>query len=320
MRVFVAGATGVLGKRVVKRLVERGHQVTGLARNRENEQVLASMGAEFVRADIFDRDAMVRCAAGHDAVLHLATSIPKKNRPFRKDWAMNDLLRTKGVENLIHASLANKTKVYIQESIIHLYGDRNGGEVDEQTRLASEVPFSLRSALTMERIIRRAMDEQGLPAIILRFGGFYGSDAHNSRMMIDGVRTGKMPIIGKGNAVWNLIHLDDAASAVVLAVERHEGNTGRVFNIVDDRPVTMKELLYTIAEMTGSKRLRSVSAWLARLAMGKDAMDFLSISVRASNRAARETLGWEAQYPTLRDGLKQILQGTNQNTSLRAAV
>lgn len=320
MRVFIAGATGVLGKRVVKGLIERGHRVTGLARSRENEEILASMGAESVRADIFNRDPMVRHVAGHDAVLHLATSIPKKNRPFRKDWAVNDLLRTKGAENLIHASLAKEVKVYVQESIVHLYGHRNGAEVDERTPLAGGVPFSLRSALVMEKMIRRAVEELGLPAIVLRFGGFYGSDAHNSRTMIDGVRKGRMPVIGKGDAVWNLIHLDDAASAVVLAVERHEGNTGRVFNIADDRPVTMRELLETIAEMTGSKRPRSVPVWLARLAAGKDALGFLSISVRASNRAARKALGWEPRYPTLREGLRQILHSATGDTTLRAAV
>lgn len=320
MRVFIAGATGVLGKRVVKALVERAHQVTGLARSRQNEQILASMGAESVRADIFDRDAMVRHVEGHDVVLHLATSIPKKNRPFRRDWAVNDLLRTKGVENLIHASLAHKVKAYIQESIVHLYGNRNGDEVDEQTPLANEVPFALRSALTMERTIHRAAEEHGLPAMILRFGGFYGPDAHSSRTMIEGVRTGKMPVIGKGDVFWNLVHLDDAASAVVLAVERHNGNTGRVFNIVDERPVTMREVLETVAEMTGSKRPRSVPAWLARLAVGRDALGFLSISVRVSNRAARKTLGWEPRYPTLREGLTQILQGTTRDATLRAAV
>jgi nucleoside-diphosphate-sugar epimerase len=316
MRIFVAGATGVLGRRVVQALVGRGHKVTGLARRPENEPMIHSMGAACVRADIFDLDAMIRAVAGHEAVLHLATSIPKKNRPSRNDWAINDLLRTKGVDHLVQASLANNVNVYVQQSIVHLYGNRKGGEVDEQTPLGTDVPYSLRSALAMERMIRESIEARRLPAIILRFGGFYGVDAHNSRSMIEGIRKGKIPIVGKGDAVRNLIHLDDAAAAVVQAVERYEGNTGRVFNIVDDKPVTMRELFETIAGMTASPAPRSVPVWLARIVAGKDALDFLAISVKVSNKAAKAGLQWSPRYPNVRAGLHQVLAGDGASSSL----
>lgn len=308
MNIFIAGATGVLGRRVVRRLTARGHDVTGLARSAENEHLLRSMGARIARANIFDREAMTHHVAAHDAVLHLATSIPKASRPTRKDWATNDLLRTKGTENLIQAALENRVSVYVQESIVHLYGRYDGAEVDESFALGHDLPYNLTSALEMERSIERHVRRNGLPAITLRFGGFYSHDSHHSISLIEGIRNRSIPIVGKGDALWNLVHLDDAAAAVVQAVERHHTNTGRAFNIVDDHPVMMKELFLTIAEMIGARTPRSIPAAVARVVAGKDAVRFLQISLRASNRAAKELLQWTPHYPTFREGLRQVME------------
>ncbi|HXF99355.1 MAG TPA: NAD(P)-dependent oxidoreductase [Bacteroidota bacterium] len=308
MRVFIAGATGVLGRRVVRRLIVRGHEVTGLARSAENEVFLRSEGAYIARADIFDRRALAHFVAGHDAVLHLATSIPRVVRPRRKDWALNDALRTRGTEALMHAAVENNVKVYVQESIVHLYNRYDGSEVDEQIQPAPDLPYTLRSALTMERMIAEAVRQRGLPAITLRFGGFYGADAYSTLALINGIRNRSIPIIGKGHAIWNLIHLDDAAAAVVQAVEMHEGNTGRIFNITDDHPITMRALWTTIAEMICAPMPRTIPTALARIIVGADATRFMLISMKVSNRAARNDLHWRPQYPSVREGLQQVLQ------------
>ncbi len=308
MNIFIAGATGVLGRRVVRRLIARGHDVTGLARSTENEELLRSMGARIARADIFDPKAMTHHVAGHDAVLHLATSIPKSPRPRKKDWVMNDLLRTKGTQNLIRAALENRVRVYVQESIVHLYARYDGAKVDESVALGHDLPYTLQSALEMERIIERHVRNDGLPSITLRFGGFYGPGAQNTVSLIEGIRNRSIPMLGKGDAVWNLIHLDDAAAAVVQAVERYETNTGRAYNIVDDRPVTIKELFLTIAEMVGAPSPRSIPSGVAKIVTGKDAVKFMQISLRASNQAAKEGLGWAPHYPTFREGLQQVMK------------
>lgn len=311
MNIFIAGATGVIGKRVVKALLARGHSVTGLARSAENESFLRSANAGVAKADIFNRKEIVEVVRGHNAVLHLATKIPTAAKPRKDDWAMNDMLRTAGTENLIHASLEAGVTVYVQESIVHLYNRYDGSEVDETTPFGTDVPFMLASALTMERIIDRHVRENRLPAITLRFGGFYAADAHNSRSMIEGVKKKIMPVIGKGDYYWNLIHLDDAALAVVAAVENHVGNTGRAYNICDDRPVTMKELLYAIAEMTNSPKPGSLPVLLARVILGNDTLRFLQVSQRVSNEKAKSALRWKPVYRTYLDGLKQVLDELN---------
>jgi nucleoside-diphosphate-sugar epimerase len=307
MEIFIAGATGVLGRRVVKLFVDRGHSVTGLARSVQNETFLRNHNARIARTDILDREAITEHVKRHDAVLHLATKIPTGAKPTRDDWKMNDMLRTAGAENLIHASLQAGVRVYVQESIAHLYNRRDGADVDETSPLGTDLPFMLESALTMEKIIEKNVRENHLPAITLRFGGFYAADAHNSKSMIEGVKRKKMPVIGKGEYYWNLIHADDAAEAVVAAVENHNGNTGRAYNVCDDQPVTMKDLLYAIAEMTNSPEPASLPVLLARIVLGNDTLHFLQVSQRVSNRLAKSALVWKPAYPSFREGLRQVL-------------
>ncbi|HWP83052.1 MAG TPA: NAD(P)-dependent oxidoreductase [Bacteroidota bacterium] len=313
MKIFIAGATGVLGRRVVRLLTEHGHEVTGLARSPQNEAFLNSMNARSTRVDIFDRAALIRAVHGHDAVLHLATKIPTKSRPRRSDWNMNDRLRTEGTQNLILATLESDAKVYVQESIVHLYNRTDGAVVDERAPLLENPPFPLRSALAMEHVIEQEIARHRLPAIILRFGGFYGHDAANTQSLLNGVRRGAVPVISRGEYFWNLIHLDDAARAVVAAVQTQNGNLRRAYNIVDSNPVTMKELVHGLAEILNAPSPRSIPTALARLVVGGDALKFMQISLRASNAAARRALGWTPSYPSYREGIKQVLSAV-QNT------
>lgn len=308
MKVFIAGATGVLGRRVVKSLIAKGHEVTGLARSDENESLLRSWKALPVRADIFDRAAIIRHVRNHDAVLHFATKIPASARPRRSEWSMNDRLRTEGTQNLVTASLEAGVKIYIQESIVHLYNRSDGAQVDETSILQADPPYPLRSAYAMEQVIRKAVAGDGLPAVTLRFGGFYGSDASGTQSLLSGVRLRRLPIIGEGDYVWNLIHLDDAASAVVAVLDRYEGLSGSVFNVVDSSPVTMRELITGLAAMIKAPHPRSVPVPLARLILGSDVLRFMQISIRASNNAVRTALNWTPQFPSFREGIRQVLE------------
>lgn len=307
MKVFIAGATGVLGKRVVRLLTEQGHEVTGLARRPQNESLLNSLNAKVARVDIFDRPALIQAVRGHDAVLHLATNIPTKSRPRRQDWQMNDRLRTEGTQNLLLAALEADVKVYVQESIVHLYNRYDGAEVDERSPLIENPPFPLRSALTLERMIEQEMARHRLPGIILRFGGFYGHDSWNTQSLLNGLRARMLPVIGSGESFWNLIHLDDAARAVVAAVQAPNGSLRRAYNIVDSTPVTLKELFHGLAKILKASPPRTIPTALARLIVGGDALKFMQISVRASNTAARAGLGWIPSYPSYREGMNQVL-------------
>lgn len=322
MKIFIAGATGVLGRRVVRLLAELGHEVTGLARSQQNEALLNSMNAAAARVEIFDRYALIRAVRGHDAVLHLATKIPAKSRPRRSDWNMNDRLRTEGTQNLILASLEADAKVYVQESIVHLYNRYDGAVVDERSPLLENPPFPLRSALAMERLIEQEMARHRLPAIILRFGGFYGHDAGNTQSLLEGIRRRMMPIIGSGEYYWNLIHLNDAARAVVAAVQAQNSSLRRVYNIVDSKPVTMKELFYGLAEILNAPTPHTIPTALARFVVGGDALKFMQISLRASNAAARASLGWTPLHPSFREGINEVLsaaQNTVESTLSHAA-
>jgi nucleoside-diphosphate-sugar epimerase len=307
MKVFIAGATGVLGRRVVRMLTEQGYEVTGLARSPQNEALLNALNARAARVDIFDRPALIRAVEGHDAVLHLATKIPTKSRPLRRDWNENDRLRTEGTRNLMLAALEAGSRVYVQESIVHLYNRHDGAIVDERMPLSDDPPFSLRSALTMEQMVEQEMQRHHLPAIVLRFGGFYGHDSWNTQSLLNGIRRRMVPVLGSGEYFWNLIHLDDAAQAVVAAVNAKNGSLRRAYNIVDSNPVTMKELFHGLAEILNAPSPRSLPTTIARLLVGGDALKFMRISLRVSNNAARATLGWTPIYPSFREGMKQVL-------------
>jgi nucleoside-diphosphate-sugar epimerase len=192
MRVFIAGATGVLGRRVVQRLIANGHQVVGLSRSARNRDWLRQQGAVPREGDLFNREELNHISADCEATLHLATAMPTKTRTNSQDWALNDRIRREGTENLVAAALRNQHKFYLQQSITLIYGDQGGDWVDETVSLPKKQVDILDSAVDMEHIVRQAENE-GLAATILRFGTFYSHDSAHTQGMFQTVKKGFFP-------------------------------------------------------------------------------------------------------------------------------
>ena len=302
MKVFITGATGVLGRRVVKLLRAAGHEVAGLSRSEKNAQWLAAQGVEFRQGDLFDAAQMRRVTAGYEAILHLATAIPTKSKTTPADWALNDRIRGEGTANLVEAALHNGCKFYLQESITFIYGDRKGEWTDEGTPPAARLSPILQSAVEMEQIVQQGIAQRQLPAIILRFGMFYCHDSAQTQAMFEAAGKGLFPVVGAGENFWNIIQVDDAAAAVVRAVDAYPNGLGWVFNVCDDEPVRYRELVDFVARKLGARKPMSLPAFLARGMLGAHTTDFLLASARCKNQAIKDALGWKPGYSTYREG------------------
>lgn len=304
MKIFVAGATGVLGRELIRQFRAGGHSVLGLARSREGEQTIRSLGGESRTGDIFDADSLARAAEGADIVVHAATSIPVKSRLSLSDFAMNDQIRRDGTRALTICASKIGAKQYLQQSIVWLASPQDGSAFDESSKPQPD-PVSL-SALDAENISFEAAERFGFGVSVLRCGMFYGPTASHTRFMADGLRKRRLPIIGAGDAVLSCLHVEDAASAFVTAAEAV--GRGGLWHVLDDRPVTVKELLSYFAERLGAPAPRRVPVWLARIVAGHYATDFFTTSVRASNAKFRHDLGWSPRFPTYREGIAQVVR------------
>jgi nucleoside-diphosphate-sugar epimerase len=233
MRVFVAGATGVLGRELVRQLLARGHQVVGLARSEANEALLRRMGAAARRADLFDAGQLARAAEACEAIVHAATSIPTKPRTTPADWAVNDRIRREGTQALGQAAVIVGARVYVQQSVAWLAAPPDGRPFDEDSPAHPDPP--LQSALDGEQIAQEAGARGGFRVAVVRCGWFYGAETAHTRMFGELLRRRRLPVIGAGDAVWCVLHTADAAGAFVAALEKPASG---VWHVVDDQPVT----------------------------------------------------------------------------------
>jgi nucleoside-diphosphate-sugar epimerase len=313
MKVFIAGASGVLGRRLVRQFVARGHSVIGQVRSAKAESAVREAGGEPRHADLFDAESLARGAEGCDTVIHAATAIPVKQKTGPADWAMNDHIRRKGTRCLTEAAAKIGAKTYLQQSVVWVANPKDGSAFDEDSPI---VPDSLvQSSVDAEAIAREAGSSEGISTAILRGGAFYDCDSAHTRMLADGIRKRAMPIIGPGDAVWSVIHTDDAASAYVAVAEHpREG----VWHIVDDEAVSVRVLLETIAERLGAPRPRRVPVWLARWLAGERAVAYFTRSTRTTNARFRRDFGWAPRYPTYREGLDQIVAAWNAEAAHQA--
>ena len=302
MSVFIAGATGVLGRRVVQRLVEGGHQVIGLSRSEENSDWLKQNGAEPREGDLFNPDQLINLSFGCDVFLHLATSIPNKTRTTVKDWSVNDRIRREGTKSLVETALHHNCKLYVQQSITFIYGDRKGAWVDETAPVPSGQISILQSAVDMEHLVQDAIKQGQLPAVILRFGAFYCYDSVQTQTMFEMLQNGRFPVIGNGTGYWNVIQVDDAANAVIKAVEDYHTSTGHIFNVCDDKPVTYRELADYVSERLVAKKPGRIPSFLAKLFLGSHTVNTLLSSVRCKNDKIKKLLNWHPDYPTYCEG------------------
>jgi 2-alkyl-3-oxoalkanoate reductase len=299
MRVLIAGATGAIGARLVPQLVERGHEVVGTSRADLKLERLRAQGAEAVTLDLLDRDAVREAvaAARPGAVVHQATALAGLSdfKHFDRSFAATNRLRTEGTDALLAAAREAGVERFVAQSFAGWPYARTGGPVKtEEDPLDPRPVPAMSETLAGLRHLERAVTAAG--GIALRYGGFYGS---RDDAQLELVRKRRFPIVGDGNGIWSFVHLDDAAAATVLALER--GAPG-VYNIVDDDPAPVREWLPALADAIGAKPPRRVPRWLARLAAGEAGVALMTESRGASNEKAKQELGWTLRFPSWRQG------------------
>jgi nucleoside-diphosphate-sugar epimerase len=302
MNVFLAGATGVLGRRLVRLLRERGHRVVGLVRDADAERKIAALGGEPCRANLFDRAALAQAAQGSDVVIHAATAIPTKPRTSLADWQPNDRIRREGTEALANCAAQVGARLLVFRSIVWAVAPRDGTPCDEDSPPCTDA--QTQSAWDGEQIARQAGAGHDFDVSIVRCGAFYGSDSGHTRMMGQGLAQRRMPIIGSGENYWHNLHLDDAASGFAAVAEA--GRTG-TWHLVDDEPVKVADLFNDFAARLDARPPRQVPKWLARLLAGKLTVDFVTRSTRTSNARMKRDFNWTPKYPTYREGLAEVI-------------
>jgi nucleoside-diphosphate-sugar epimerase len=319
MKVFVAGATGVLGRALVPQLVARGHEVVGMTRSASKQDLLRSLGARPVVADALDPDAVAQgvATAEPEVIVHELTalsgtmSVRDARHPERFRGAiMTNRLRTEATDYLLAAGRAVGARRFIAQSFGAFRWARSGGAVlTEAEPLDPDPPAALQAALVGILHVERAVTEiQWGEGLVLRYGGFYGPGTTISRapdaQMAAAVRKRRFPIIGDGGGVFSHVHVDDASAATVAAVDN--GQPG-IYNIVDDEPASVREWLPVLASALDAKPPRRIPRWLGRLAAGEAATLMMTDVRGASNAKAKRELGWQLRYPSWRQGFAQGL-------------
>jgi nucleoside-diphosphate-sugar epimerase len=310
MRVFVAGASGAIGTRLVPQLVERGHEVVGTHHSPGNAEKVRALGATPVTLDLIDARAVRRAVleAQPDAIIHQATALTglKDIRHFDRSFAATNRLRTEGTDALLAAAREAGVRRFVAQSFASYRYERRGGPVKtEDDPLDSPVPAMRESDAAM-RYLDQVVTAAG--GIALRYGGFYG--APNDEL-VAAVRRRMFPVVGDGGGVTSFIHLDDAAAATVLALEYDQPG---ILNIVDDDPAPARDWLPVLAEVLGAKPPRHVPRWLARV-FGGQAVAMMTTEARgASNARAKRELGWTLRYPSWRQGFVASYATIGQST------
>ncbi|MGH8773838.1 MAG: NAD-dependent epimerase/dehydratase family protein [Jiangellaceae bacterium] len=302
VRVFVAGGAGVMGRRLVPQLVARGHQVTATTTGPGKLNLLARLGADGVVMDGLDAVSVGEAVAEArpDAIVHQMTAIAGKPdmRHFDRWFATTNRLRTEGTDHLLAAAEATGVSNFVAQSYASWNGIRKGGWVKTE-----EDPLDPTSTGKGAAAIRHLEDVVvNADGAVLRYGGLYGPGATDDQVEL--VRKRQFPLVGGGTGYSSWVHLDDAASATVLAVEQQAKG---VFNIVDDEPAPVSEWLPFLAACAGAKRPMRVPKWLARLLAGEVVVMMMTEGRGFSNAKAKRELGWELRYPSWRQGFKEEL-------------
>ena len=307
MRIFVAGATGAMGKQLVPRLVTAGHQVTGMTRTEAKQNALRALGAEPVIADALDPEqvADVVAQAQPDVIVHQLTAIATLDlRHFDRDFALTNRLRTEGTDHLLSAGRAVGVERFIAQSYTSWPYARTGGAVKGEDDPLDPTPArEMRESLAAIRHLEAAVTgADWTEGIVLRYGGFYGPGTSMSPggEQLEMIRKRKFPVVGNGQGMWSFVHIADAAEATVLAVGH--GRRG-IYNVVDDEPAPVAEWLPAMAESIGAPRPWRVPRFLGRLLAGEAGAVMMTETRGASNVKAKRELGWEPRHPSWRAGI-----------------
>lgn len=304
MKVLFTGATGVLGREAVPMMVANGHNVTGVARNREDETWLDSVGARPQAVDLFDMDSIRDAMAGTDTVIHYATSIPAQTAMTkRRSWETNDRLRSEATRSLVDAAIAAGVERFVQQSITFFYADGGDEWLDESSPIAPRWEV-LESALVAEESVDRFRNAGGT-GVTLRLSRLYGPGRASSDY-IASVANRKLPIIGDGTNFISSLHTRDAATATVAALSAPNGT----YNVSDDEPQRSGEHMKTLAQLLEAPEPRRVPIWLARIVSGR-AVAFLTNSQRVSNASFKQATGWRPEFPSSPEGWRQVIAVRN---------
>ena len=307
MRIFVAGATGAMGKQLVPRLVTAGHRVIGMTRTESKQDALSALGAEPVLADALDPEqvADVVAQAQPDVIVHQLTAIATLDlRHFDRDFALTNRLRTEGTDHLLSAGRAVGVERFIAQSYTSWPYARTGGAVKREDDPLDPTPArEMRESLAAIRHLEAAVTgADWTEGIVLRYGGFYGPGTSMSPggEQLEMIRKRKFPVVGNGQGMWSFVHIADAAEATVLAVEH--GQRG-IYNVVDDEPAPVAEWLPAMAESIGAPRPWRVPRFVGRLLAGEAGAVMMTETRGASNAKAKRDLGWEPRHPSWRAGI-----------------
>jgi nucleoside-diphosphate-sugar epimerase len=307
MKVFVAGASGAIGRPLVPRLVAAGHEVTGTTRSERSAEAIQAAGASAAIVDALDANALREAVerAAPEVVVHELTALPERFNPRKRDlYDATNMVRREGTRNLLDAARAAGARRFVCQSIAFAYAPATQPQVmDEEAplNLSAPPPFSegMRVIAEMERAVLHA----DLDGLVLRYGWFYGPGTYYGEggSMASDVRKRRFPVVGSGSGLFSFIHTDDAADATVAAVER--GAPG-IYNVVDDEPAALRDWVPAYAEALGAPPPRRVPVWLARLVAGKMASS-MNLQPGASNAKAKRELGWAPRWSSWREGFRE---------------
>jgi nucleoside-diphosphate-sugar epimerase len=309
MKVFVAGATGAVGRPLTRLLVAAGHDVVAMTRSAARGEPLRALGAELVVADALDRAAVADAvtSAHPDVVVNELTAI-ENLRSFRnvdRAFAKTNRLRTEGTDNLVDAAVRSGAALIVSQSYgAWLYDRSSDGLKSEDDALDPAPPSGLRQTVAgirhLEQATLQAPDTTG---IVLRYANFYGPGTSIAvdADIADAVHKRRVPVIGDGGGVWSFIHVDDAAGATVAAIA---AGVGGIFNVVDDEPAATRDWIPAFADAIGARPPRRVPTWLARPLAGEIGVIAMTRLKGMSNAKARATFGWQPSFPSYREGFR----------------
>ena len=312
MRVFVAGATGAIGRSLVPQLIGSGHEVIALTRSREKARALEALGAKTVVANALDREALTAAITKTEpeAVIHQLTALADAGsfRNFDREFALTNRLRTEATDTLLSAALLVGARRFIAQSFCGWPFARTGGPIKtERDPLDPKPPKSFRNTLAAIRALESAVrDAAGIDAFALRYGMLYGPGTALAKdgAIVKAVRRGAIPIFGKGAGVWSFVHVNDAARATVAALTR--GAPG-IYNVVDDEPAPVSVWLPFLARALGARPPRRVSVLFARFAIGAGGVSMMTKVRGGSNTKAKRELGWQPIFASWRRGFVEGL-------------
>jgi nucleoside-diphosphate-sugar epimerase len=300
VRIFVTGATGVVGRRLVPLLCRAGHEVTAVGRSPLARKELAHHGAAAVAVDLFDSHAVNRAVAGHDAVINLATHIPHSSVQMFLPWSWreNDRIRRVASRVLVEACIATNIPRFVQESFAPVYPDRGNQWIDETTPIE---PVRFNRTVAAAEAAADRVAQSGRIAVVLRFGAFYGPDALQTVELMNWVKRGWAPLPGPADAYMSSVSHDDAATAVVSALTLPSG----IYNVVDDEPVTHQAFVESLADVLGVASPKLPPPWATVLfgSLG----EILARSLRISNRKLRSASHWTPKYSNVRQGWPAVV-------------